>query len=313
MSTVATGRWPAFKLGPAYQQIVIPRFVKTGRNGSKSKSRLRLFYCSWVLDCQHNWFWALPITIPIEFLQFPMPSHESTWNASSSVEWQHSLRNDPGSHPSAPLRERPSEPHRTRSPLQLGAFNTLLLAMGVYCDAPRLRHTILYMDLLRQYAEILPPTNLTRVALDHIHLASIFLYIPARELFAFSGWQVSAAQQAKIATKLEKWMHNQSEALVELQHRHDSKESDYMPTVRLDRGSTDVTVWATSTAVKRLYLGGVGCLWDGTAIERLLRVTAGILEGGMAWPQAQVAAPALGQHYYSWQHMRQKTAVPGQP
>lgn len=221
--------------------------------------------------------------------------------------------------------------------------------MGVYRDAPRLRRTALYMNILQQYAETLPPSNLTRVVLDHIHLASIFLHIPCRELFAFSGWRVTEAQQVRIATKLQRWMQNQSEArtvlmhagrvwsairmkrtaaqhesmgfllasitiwaLIELQNRPSSNEVDTLPTVRLDGNSDDVMRWATSTEAKRLYLGGVGCLWGEAAIARLVRVTVEILDGGMAWPQAKVTAPVLRQHYYSWQQIRRRTAMLGQ-
>jgi hypothetical protein len=46
---------------------------------------------SQVLDCQYSCFWSAPAVIPIELLQLPMPSHESTWDAPSREEWQESL------------------------------------------------------------------------------------------------------------------------------------------------------------------------------------------------------------------------------
>ncbi|KAL2848908.1 cytochrome P450 [Aspergillus pseudoustus] len=175
----------------------------------EKESVRRFFYFSWMLDCQYNMFWDLPIMLPIESLQVPMPSHEGAWDATTADDWRRSLTNDHDIHSPATLRKVLLDLYRDRIPLQLGALSTLLLAMSIYRDAPRLRYARLYMGLLWQYAETLPPTSSARAALGHIHIVSVFIRIPPSELFAFSGWRVTEAQQVKAAMKLQRWMQSQ--------------------------------------------------------------------------------------------------------
>ncbi|KAF5570669.1 hypothetical protein FPHYL_1035 [Fusarium phyllophilum] len=52
---------------------------------------VRLFYCAWLIDSQQVGLFAFSSTIPIDFLQFPMPAHAYIWDMSTSETWEHSL------------------------------------------------------------------------------------------------------------------------------------------------------------------------------------------------------------------------------
>ncbi|UPK97099.1 hypothetical protein LCI18_008034 [Fusarium solani-melongenae] len=270
----------------------------------REESKRRLFYFAWVLDCQYSCFWSAPAVIPIELLQLPMPSHESTWDASSREEWQESLSKS--SYSPVPLRQRLLDLYCSCEVTNVGEFNTLLLTMGVYHDAPKLRNAFIFLDLLQRHAAALPPTKLSRAVQGHIHLLSLFARLPVRELFAFSGWRVTEAQRATNVIKLGHWIQNNNEAKVAVTHacrawstirtkptaaqhegigvllaalaiwawielgqRPATEEVSKLPTVRLDDFDEETKDWYTDGQHKRIYLGGVGCLWDRGASNRL--------------------------------------------
>ncbi|KAI1694099.1 hypothetical protein Ddc_22357 [Ditylenchus destructor] len=73
---------------------------------------------------------------------------------------------------------------------------------------------------------------------------------------------------------------------------------DLLLTVRLDEGKDYLKEWINNNEDRRLYLGGVGCLWDEGAGRRLIHESANTLDG-FNWPAAQVVASILREHYKS--------------
>ncbi|KAJ4053235.1 hypothetical protein NW753_007410 [Fusarium oxysporum] len=57
----------------------------------RAQLEIRLFYCAWLIDSQQVGFFAFSSTIPIDFLQFPMPVNERAWGISTTETWKHSL------------------------------------------------------------------------------------------------------------------------------------------------------------------------------------------------------------------------------
>ncbi|TXB99789.1 hypothetical protein FocTR4_00014669 [Fusarium oxysporum f. sp. cubense] len=57
----------------------------------RAQLEIRLFYCAWLIDSQQVGFFAFSSTIPIDFLQFPMPVNERVWGISTTETWKHSL------------------------------------------------------------------------------------------------------------------------------------------------------------------------------------------------------------------------------
>ncbi|RBA10221.1 hypothetical protein FPRO05_06157 [Fusarium proliferatum] len=57
----------------------------------RAQLEIRLFYCAWLVDSQQVGFFAFSSTIPIDFLQFPMPVNEYVWGMSTAETWQNSL------------------------------------------------------------------------------------------------------------------------------------------------------------------------------------------------------------------------------
>ncbi|KAI8724268.1 hypothetical protein NCS52_00284500 [Fusarium sp. LHS14.1] len=182
----------------------------------RKEGKRRLFHFAWVLDCQYSCFWSAPVVMPIELLQLPMPSHESAWDASSKEEWQERLSES--SYLPAPLRQRLLDLYCSGEVADVGEFNTLLLTMGVYHDAPKLQNAFIFLGLLQRHAATLPPTRLSRAVQSHIHLLSLFVRLPVRELFAFSGWRVTEIQRATNVTKLRHWIQNNKEAKIAVTH-----------------------------------------------------------------------------------------------
>ncbi|KAJ4223325.1 hypothetical protein NW759_005958 [Fusarium solani] len=299
----------------------------------REESKRRLFYFAWVLDCQYSCFWSAPAVIPIELLQLPMPSHESTWDASSREEWQESLSKS--SHSPAPLRQRLLDLYCSGEVANVGEFNTLLLTMGVYHDAPKLQNAYIYLDLLQRHATAFSPTRLSRAVQSHIHLLSLFARLPVRELFAFSGWRVTEAQRATNVTKLRHWIRNSNEAKIAVTHacrawsiirtkptaaqhegigvllaalaiwawielgeRPAAEDVNKLPTIRLDDFDKETRGWSTDGGHKRIYLGGVGCLWDCGVSKRLVSETVQILKRS-SWPETAITSRVLQQKHSS--------------
>ncbi|RGP60201.1 hypothetical protein FSPOR_10790 [Fusarium sporotrichioides] len=297
----------------------------------KAELEVRLFYCAWLVDSQQVNFFAFPPTLALDFLQFPMPVHESAWDAPCQNAWQISLIDYTSHQNRGPIRQRLLHLYRGREvPPHLGAFNILLLAMGVSDDASKLRHAPLYLDLLQHHAERSPSTLLTRAAISHIHMLSLLLYFPTRDVIAFGRWRVTETQYAMVVDKLKRWMRNSHDARIALMHacsvwsqirtrptaaQHETvallhsafaiwalvklsdkpslEALDTLPSLRLDKMDDEMKAWAAGAEQKRLYLGGVGLLWHEGAIGRLVRETANLLEKSMAWPQAWCTGPYL--------------------
>ncbi|KAH7147319.1 hypothetical protein DER46DRAFT_514833 [Fusarium sp. MPI-SDFR-AT-0072] len=278
----------------------------------KKESLWRLFYSVWL----------------------PAPSHPSLWEASCQETWQENQ--NMSSHRPLPFRNVLFEFYRTRKILNSDPFNTLLMNIGVKYHAEKLHHAPIYLNILQEHATTLPPTKLSGAVESFSHLLSMFIYLPVRELYAFSGWRVSSSQRAINNTKLRTWIRSKSEARASLIHacnawsmirkrktgaqheamgflfaavmiwawielgkRPEVADLNLLSTVRLDEGNDLLKAWITNNKDRRLYLGGVGCLWEEGASRRLVHESAKTLEG-LDWPQGQVLASTLQEHYKSF-------------
>ncbi|KAG7407144.1 Zinc finger protein klf1 [Fusarium oxysporum f. sp. rapae] len=309
----------------------------------RAQLEIRLFYCAWLIDSQQVGFFAFSSTIPIDFLQFPMPVNEYVWGMSAPETWKHSLTEDSSCHHFVSLRKVLLGLYRYREvPGRLDAFNSLLLIMGILNDLSWLRHAHLYLDILQRHVETLPPTALTRAAMTNIHMVSLLIYFPTREVIAFGRWRVTEAQHSMVIHKLKRWMSNprsarealihacsiwsqirlsrtnaQHEApaflhsaisiwaLVEHSEEIDAGTVDGFPILRLDNLNQEVKSWAAGNEKKRLYLSGVGLLGHQGALARLIIETARLLEEKVAWPQAWRTGPYLKQSYAESRRVRQ--------
>ncbi|KAF5655838.1 hypothetical protein F25303_319 [Fusarium sp. NRRL 25303] len=300
----------------------------------KAQLEIRLFYCAWLVDSQQVGFFAFSSTIPIDFLQFPMPVNEYVWGMSTDETWQNSLADEISSQQFISLRQVLLSLYRYREvPSQLDAFNSLLLVMGILNDLSWLRHAHLYLDILQRHVRNLSPTALTRAVMTNIHMVSLLIYFPTREVIAFGRWRVTEAQHSIIIEKLKRWTSNTGSAREALVHacsiwsqirssrtnaHHEAPallhsaisiwaliehseevvgNTDGLPILRLDSPNQDVRSWAAGNEKKRLYLSGVGLLEHRGALARLISETARLLAGDIAWPQAWRTGPYLKQSY----------------
>ncbi|CCT73987.1 uncharacterized protein FFB20_02049 [Fusarium fujikuroi] len=300
----------------------------------RAQLEIRLFYCAWLVDSQQVGFFAFSSTIPIDFLQFPMPINEYVWGMSTAETWQNSLAEDSSSQQLTSLRQVLMGLYRYREvPGQLDAFNSLLLVMGILNDLSGLRHAHLYLEILQRRVETLPPTALTRAVMTNIHMVSLLIYFPTREVIAFGRWRVTEAQHSIVTEKLKRWMSDTRSARAALVHacsiwsqvrlsrtnsHHEPpallysaisiwalvehseevvENADELPILRLDSLNQDVKLWAAGNEKKRLYLSGVGLLAHRGALARLISETARLLEQRIAWPQAWRTGPHLKQSY----------------
>ncbi|KAG9496469.1 hypothetical protein J7337_011245 [Fusarium musae] len=299
----------------------------------KAELEIRLFYCAWLVDSQQVGFFAFSSTIPIDFLQSPMPANGNAWGISSAETWKNSLKEDSSSQQLFSLRQVLLGLYRYREiPGQLDAFNSLLLVMGILNDLSWLRHAHLYLDILERHVETLPPTALSRAAMTNIHMVSLLIYFPTREVIAFGRWRVTKTQHSMVVGKLKRWMsdtrsarealihacriwsqirlsrtnaHHEAPAFLHsaisiwalVEHSKEFDVGDEFPTLRLDASSQDAKSWAAGNDKKRLYLSGVGLLGHRGALARLINETARLLEGKIAWPQAWRTGPYLKQSY----------------
>lgn len=214
-------------------------------------------------------------------------------------------------------------------PGHLCAFNSLLLAMGVVRDASRLRHAQSYLVIIQRHIAALPPSSLTTASINQIHMASLILYFPTKEIIAFMGWRVTEIQLSMVVQKLKRWMSNSCDAgmaliyactvwsqirtsstasqheapvllygavaiwaLLELSDQAEVGESEDLPIIRLDSMTPEVRDWAAGTEKRRLFLGGVGFLHHQGAVSRLVNETANLL-GSLRWPQGYQTGPYL--------------------
>ncbi|KAF5627301.1 uncharacterized protein FTJAE_9386 [Fusarium tjaetaba] len=299
----------------------------------RAELEIRLFYCAWLVDSQQVGFFAFSSTIPIDFLQSPMPVDGNVWGMSSTETWKNSFKEDSYSQELLSLRQVLLGLYRYREvPGQLDAFNSLLLVMGILNDLSWLRHAHLYLDILHRHVETLPPTALARAAATSIHMVSLLTYFPTREIIAFGRWRVTKTQHSMVVDKLKRWMSNPRsarEALIHacriwsqirlsrtnahheapaffysaisiwalVEHSKEFDVGDEFPTLRLDASSQDAKYWAAGNEKKRLYLSGVGRLEHRGALARLINETARLLEERIAWPQAWRTGPFLKQSY----------------
>ncbi|KAF5252490.1 hypothetical protein FANTH_2384 [Fusarium anthophilum] len=301
----------------------------------RAELEVRLFYCAWLVDSQQVGFFAFSSTIPLDFLQFPMPVNEHVWRMSTIETWKNSLTEDLSCKPLASLRQVLLGLYRHREvPGRLDAFSSLLLVMGILNDLSWLRHAHLYLEVLQRHVETLPPTDLARAAMANIHMVSLLIYFPTREVIAFGRWRVTESQYSMVVGKLKRWMSNtrsarealihacsiwsqirlrrtnaQHEApaflhsaisiwaLVEHSEELDVGNGEELPILRLENLNQEVKSWAAGNEKKRLYLSGVGLLGHRGALARLISETAGLLEKGISWPQAWRTGPYLKQSY----------------
>ncbi|KAF4416155.1 hypothetical protein FACUT_12810 [Fusarium acutatum] len=298
----------------------------------KKESLRRLFYSVWILDCEYNCFWPGLGIVTIDCLQLPAPFHHKLWEASCQETWKkHKTLYKP-----VPFGTVLSEFYRTRKIDTSDPFSTLLLIVGVKYHAERLNRAPIYLDILQDHAKTLPPSRLSGAVESLSHLLSMFIYSSVQELYAFSGWQVDTTQRAIVHVKLRTWIQSKSEARTALMHacnawsmirrsktgaqhetmgflvatlliwawielgnRPEVDDMDLLSTVRLDEGKDHMKEWINNNDHRRLYLGGVGCLWDKGAGRRLLHESTNTLDG-FDWPAAQVVASILREHYRSF-------------
>jgi hypothetical protein len=212
----------------------------------------------------------------------------------------------------------------------------LLMNIGVKYHAEQLHDAPLYLNILQEHAKALSPTKLSSAMKSFSHLLSMFIYLPVRELYAFSGWRVSSSQRAITNTKLRNWIRSKSEAQaalihacnawsmirkrktgaqheamgflsaammiwawIELGKRPEVEDLNSLSTVRLDDDNDLLKAWMTHNEDTRLYLGGVGCLWEEGASGRLVYESTNTLEC-LDWPQARVLAFTMREHYKSF-------------
>jgi hypothetical protein len=92
-------------------------------------------------------------------------------------------------------------------------------------------------------------------------------------------------------------------AWIELGKKPEVEDLNLLVTVRLDQGTDMLKAWITQNNDSRLYLGGVGCLWEEGASRRLIHESTKTLEG-LDWPLARVLALNLREHYKSYPDKR---------
>ncbi|CCT74220.1 uncharacterized protein FFUJ_10263 [Fusarium fujikuroi IMI 58289] len=298
----------------------------------KKESLRRLFYSVWILDCEYNCFWSGLGIVTIDCLQLPAPLHPKLWEAPSQETWKkHKTLHEP-----VPFGTVLSEFYRTRKIDSSDPFNTLLLIVGVKYHAERLNRAPIYLGILQDHAKTLPPSRLSGAVESLSHLLSMLIYSPVQELYAFSGWRVDTAQRAIVHAKLRTWIQSTSEARTALMHacnawsmirrsktgaqhetmgflvatlliwawiklgnRPEVDDMDLLLTVRLDEGKDHIKEWINNNEERRLYLGGVGCLWDMGADRRLLQESTNTLDS-FDWPAAHTIASILREHYRSF-------------
>jgi hypothetical protein len=229
--------------------------------------------------------------------------------------------------------------YRTQKVLNPDPFNILLLNIGVKYHAEKLHHAPIYLNILQEHAKTLPPTRLSGAVQSFSHLLSMFIYLPVRELYAFSGWRVSSSQRAINNTKLRTWIRSKIEARASLVHackawsmirkrktgsQHETmgflfaavmvwawielgekpgvEDMKLLVTVRLDQDSDLLKTWVIHNNDSRLYIGGVGCLWEEGASRRLIHESGKTLEG-LDWPLARALALNLREHYKSFRQV----------
>ncbi|EWG55843.1 hypothetical protein FVEG_17606 [Fusarium verticillioides 7600] len=300
----------------------------------KKESLQRLFYSVWILDCQYSCFWSGPGIVTIDCLQLPAPFHQTLWEASCEEAWK-KHRNMPIFKP-VPFQTVLFEFYRTQKIDNLDPFNTLLLSIGIKYHAEKLDRVTIYLNILQDHAKTLPPSRLSGAVESLSYLLSMFIYLPVQQLYAFSGWRADMTQRAIVNSKLRTWIRSKSEARtalknackawsiirkgktgaqhetmgflvatlliwawVELGSRPEVNDMDLLLTVRLDEGNDSTKEWINNNEDRRLYLGGVGCLWDEGAGRRLIHESANTLHG-FNWPAAQVVASILREHYKSF-------------
>ncbi|KAI1052656.1 hypothetical protein LB507_009793 [Fusarium sp. FIESC RH6] len=292
----------------------------------------RLFYSIWILDCEYSCFWSGLGIVTIDCLQLPAPFHPKLWEASCQETWKkHRAFYKPMSFGTVL-----SEFYRTEKIDTSDPFSTLLLTVGVKYQPERLNRTPIYLGILQDHAKTLPPSRLSSAVESLSHLLSMFIYSPVQDLYAFSGWRVNTTQKATVHAKLRTWIHSKSEARTALMHacnawsmirrsktgaQHETMgflvatlliwawielgnrpqvdDVDLLLTVRLDEGKGHMKEWINNNEDRRLYLSGVGCLWDRGAGRRLLHESTNTLDN-FDWPAAQIVASILREHYMSF-------------
>ncbi|SCO78495.1 uncharacterized protein FRV6_02708 [Fusarium oxysporum] len=300
----------------------------------KKESLRRLFYSVWILDCQYSCFWSGLGIVTIDCLKLPAPFHPTLWEASCQETWK--KHQDMPFFKPVPFQTVLFEFYRTQKIENSDPFNTLLLSIGVKYHAEKLNRAPIYLGILQDHAKTLPPSRLSGAVESLSHLLSMFIYSPVQELYAFSGWRVDTTQRAIIHARLRTWIRSKSEARtalihasnawsmirkrktgaqhetmgflvatlliwawIELGNRPEVDDMDLLVTVRLDEGKDHMKEWINNNEDRRLYLGGVGCLWDKGAGRRLLHESTNTLDG-LDWPAAPVVASILREHYKSF-------------
>ncbi|KAL2071345.1 hypothetical protein VTL71DRAFT_12580 [Oculimacula yallundae] len=300
----------------------------------KKESLRRLFYSVWILDCQYSCFWSGLGIVTIDCLHLPAPFHPIIWEASCQETWK--KHQNMSFFKPVPFQTVLFEFYRTQKIESSDPFNTLLLSIGVKYHAEKLNHAPIYLGILQNHAKTLPPSRLSGAVESLSHLLSMFIYSPVQELYAFSGWRVDTTQRAIIHAKLRIWIRSKNEARtalihacnawsmirkrktgaqhetmgflvatlliwawIELGNRPEVNDMDLLLTVRLDEGKDHIKEWINNNEDRRLYLGGVGCLWDKGAGQRLLYESTNTLDS-FDWPAAQVVASILREHYKSF-------------
>ncbi|KAF4442093.1 C2H2 type zinc finger domain [Fusarium acutatum] len=149
------------------------------------ESTRRMVYGCLLLDFQFSALFDLPALIDIDSIHLPMPCSENLWNADTEEMWHRNMTQVP----------------------RLGRFGALILTFGIYRDQIDSEAKYNYLSMVRpDEAHIQSNESLDQLVFQHNHTLSFCTKLPPRQLFAFSGWRTTVAQQKEAENHIRDWL-----------------------------------------------------------------------------------------------------------
>ncbi|CCT75887.1 uncharacterized protein FFUJ_11933 [Fusarium fujikuroi IMI 58289] len=172
------------------------------------ESTSRMVYCCLLLDFQFSALFDLPALIDIDSIHLPMPCSENLWNADTEELWHSNMTQEPRESLMTTIRKSLQYlyDNKTTSP-GLGRFGALILTFAIYRDEIDSEAKYNYLSMVRpDEAHLQSNGSLDQLIFQHNHTLSLFTKLPPRQLFAFSGWRTTVAQQKKAEKHIRDWL-----------------------------------------------------------------------------------------------------------
>ncbi|CVL03644.1 uncharacterized protein FMAN_15078 [Fusarium mangiferae] len=172
------------------------------------ESTSRMVYCCLLLDFQFSALFDLPALIDIDSIHLPMPCSENLWNADTEELWYSNMTQETRETPPTTIRQSLQYlyDNKTTSP-GLGRFGALILTFAIYRDEMDSEAKYNYLSMVRpDEAHMQSKESLDQLIFQHNHTLSLFTKLPPRQLFAFSGWRTTVAQQKKAENHIRDWL-----------------------------------------------------------------------------------------------------------